>query len=120
VHLYEIADRAVVRLLELGVEKARWQLAVLAVIMQALAAFMFALTRFIGAISHLFITFDNAIHSLPPGWNVIYFNRKGSDLALLKCQCILRTISATPPGKLPWVKKAGVCSSTFILTSYLW
>jgi hypothetical protein len=83
-HLYEIADRAVVRPLKLGVEKACRQLAVLAVIVQALAAFMLPLTRLIGAVAHLFIIFDNAIHSLPPGWNIFYFNRKSPDLALVR------------------------------------
>ena len=65
-HLYEIADRAVIRPLKLGVEKACWQLAVLAVIVQALAAFMLPLAGLIGAIAHFFIMFDNAIHFIPP------------------------------------------------------
>jgi hypothetical protein len=80
-HLYEITDRAVVGPLKLGVEKTCRQLAVLAVIVQALAAFMLPLTRLIRAIAHLLIIFDNTIHGLPPGWNILYFNRKGKESA---------------------------------------
>ena len=80
-HLYEIADGTVIRPLELSVEKARRQLTVLTVIVQALTAFMLPLTRLITAIAHLFIIFDNAIHGLPPDWNMLYFTRKGKESA---------------------------------------
>jgi hypothetical protein len=82
-HLNKIADRAVVSLLELGIEETCGQLTIFPVIVQALAAFMFSLTGLIRAIAHLLIAFDNAIHRLPPGWNILYFNRKGPDLALV-------------------------------------
>jgi hypothetical protein len=86
VHLYEIADRTVVSSLELGAEETRRKLAVLAVIVQALAAFMLALARFIGAIAQLSILFDNTIHSIPPDWNIFYCNCDTVNMALSKYQ----------------------------------
>ncbi len=97
----------VVSLFELGAEKVRRQLAVVAVIMQALATFMLALTRLIGAIAHLYIIFDKAIHSLPPDWNVFHFNHKRLNLALPKYQVGLCTRLAGP-GSEPTVWRSSV------------
>jgi len=62
VHPYEVIDRAVVSLFELGVEVTCRQLSVFPVIVQALTAFMLALARFVGTAAHLFIILHNAFH----------------------------------------------------------